>query len=115
MENNILNAPSVPNNEPKSREGITLSKLSPHGGRPKGSISANSKNPSCIAKKFKAAGLDWQTDLALAIKANKRERIQMWLRLLPYLVTSTHRLKVKKWKGKASKAAIIALDALERG
>ncbi len=69
---------------------------------------------AAISRAFKKAGLDWQTDFAEAIKANKRERIKLWLKLLPYLVTqrnsSTH---VKRWKGKASKAALIALQALE--
>jgi hypothetical protein len=74
----------------------------------------NAKRPSAIAKKFKAAGLDWQTDFALAIKANNRERVALWLRLLPYLVTHGGNLKVKKWKGKASRAAMVALEALER-
>ena len=66
-----------------------------------------------MGRKFLKAGLDWQTDFALAIKGNKRERIKMWLRLLPYLVTTHNVVKVKKWKGRASKAALIALDALE--
>ena len=84
------------------------------GGRPLGSSGLNSKQPSAIARAFKAAGLDWKTDFALAIKANKRERIALWLRLLPYLITTGKRAKVKKWKGRASKAALVALEAMEQ-
>ena len=66
-----------------------------------------------MAQRFKKAGLDWQEDFALAIKANKRERIKLWLKLLPYLITTSSRAKVRHWKGKPSKAAIIALETLE--
>lgn len=112
--------------------GIDRRKLRLSTGRPKGVRNLNAKHPSSIAKAFRRAGLDWQADFAGAIKmageygltpetkkiaeANRawaRERIAMWLKLLPYLVTTTNRLKVRKWKGKASKAAVIALNALE--
>ena len=94
--------------------GIERAKLRGSPGRPPGVRGPlNSKHPSSMGRKFLKAGLDWQTDFALAIKSNKRERIKLWLRLLPYLVTTHNVVKVKKWKGKASKAALIALDALE--
>jgi hypothetical protein len=94
--------------------GIELSKLHQSTGRPKGARNLHAKHPSSISKAFKKAGLNWQTDFAEAIKANKRERIKLWLKLLPYLITQTnHSTKVRKWKGKVSKAALIALDALE--
>lgn len=93
--------------------GIDRRKLTESTGRPKGSRNLHAKHPSSLAKRFKTAGLDWATDFAEAIKANNRERIGMWLKLLPYMVTTTNKLKVRKWKGKASKAAIVALDALE--
>lgn len=83
------------------------------GGRPRGFNGTRSKMPSAMAQKFKAAGLDWQVDFALAIKANKRDRIKLWLKLLPYLITTSSKSRGKKWKGKPSKAALIALDALE--
>lgn len=92
---------------------VPVTKLNQSTGRPKGARNLHAKHPSSIARAFKRAGLDWQVDFALAIKNNKRERIAMWLRLLPYLITTTNKAKVKKWKGKASKAALIALDALE--
>lgn len=85
------------------------------GGRPKGFNGMRSKMPSAMAQRFKKAGLDWQTDFALAIKANKRDRIALWLRLLPYLITTSSRAKVRSWKGRPSKAAKIALEAMERG
>jgi hypothetical protein len=93
--------------------GIDRRKLHASPGRPKGARNLNAKHPSSIGKAFFKAGLNWQVDFALAIKANNRARIKLWLRLLPYLVTTTNRVHVKKWKGKASRAAIIALEALE--
>lgn len=83
------------------------------GGRPRGFDGRRSKMPSAMAQAFKRAGLDWQVDFALAIKNNKRERIKLWLKLLPYLITTSARSKGKKWKGKPSRAAMIALEALE--
>lgn len=82
-------------------------------GRAIGSSNLHGKHPSSIAKRLKLAGLDWVVDLAQAIKANNETRINMWLRLLPYLIVTQGHRKPKKWKGKASRAAIIALDALE--
>jgi len=93
--------------------GVPMDKLHQSPGRPKGARNLHAKHPSSMGKAFKRAGLDWQADFAQAIKANKRDRIKLWLRLLPYLVTTTNRVRVRKWKGKASKAALIALDALE--
>ena len=99
---------------PVNGAGIELSKLHQSTGRPKGARNLRAKHPSSIAKAFKRAGLDWQTDFALAIKNNNGRRIKLWLKLLPYLITQTnHSTKVRKWRGKASRAAIVALDALE--
>jgi len=99
---------------PVNGAGVPLSKLHQSTGRPKGARNLRAKHPSSIAKAFKRAGLDWQTDFALAIKNNNGKRIKLWLKLLPYLITQTnHSTKVRKWNGKASKAAIVALDALE--
>lgn len=83
------------------------------GGRPKGFNGSRSKMPSAMAQAFKKAGLDWKEDFALAIKNNKRDRIKLWLKLLPYMITTSAKAKVKKWKGKPSKAAMIALETLE--
>lgn len=83
------------------------------GGRPKGFDGTRSRMPSALAQHFKKAGLEWQLDFALAIKTNDRERIQLWLKLLPYMITTCRRGKLKKWKGKPSKAARIALEAME--
>ena len=103
--------------------GVPLAKLNRSTGRPRGARNLNAKHPSSIARAFKKAGLDWAQDFALAIKAAGsmtpkeriwgRERIKLWLKLLPYLITTTNKVRVKRWKGKASKAALIALDALE--
>lgn len=69
--------------------------------------------PSAMAQAFKRAGLDWYADFALAIKANNRPRIKLWLKLLPYLITTSSKSRGKKWKGKPSKAALLALQTLE--
>jgi hypothetical protein len=114
MEINELNESFVVTNGPKCEDGTPIHLRSKHTGRPKGTSNLRAKHPSSIAKRLKAAGVDWVVDFAEAIKANRRERIKLWLRLLPYLVTNTSgKLKVKRWKGRASKAALIALDALE--
>lgn len=83
------------------------------GGRPKGFNGSRSKMPSAMAQAFKKAGLDWKEDFALAIKNNKRDRIKLWLKLLPYMITTSAKARVKKWKGKPSRAAMIALETLE--
>lgn len=94
-------------------------------GRPKGFNGTHAKMPSRMAQRFKAAGLEWQTDFALAIKAaddmkassaeriRARDRIKLWLKLLPYLITTNSRSSVRRWKGRPSKAALIALEVLE--
>jgi hypothetical protein len=83
-------------------------------GRPKGFDGTRSKMPTALAMAFKKAGLDWKLDFAEAIKNNKRERIKLWLKLLPYMITTSRRAKIKRWTGRPSKAALIALEAMER-
>jgi len=90
----------------------SLAKLN-KGGRPVGSRNLHAKHPSSIAKRFAKAGLDWAADFADAIRHNRRERIRMWMRLLPYLITTTNKTRVRKWTGKASRAAKLALEAME--
>ena len=98
----------------RNAAGIESDKLHQSPGRPKGARNLHAKHPSSISRAFKKAGLNWQIDFALAIKANNRARIKLWLKLLPYLITQTNKtVRVKRWKGRASKAALIALDALE--
>jgi len=83
-------------------------------GRPKGFDGTRSRMPSALAQSFKKAGLDWKEDFAKAIKENKRERIKLWLKLLPYMITTSKKAKVGRWKGKPSRAAKVALEAMER-
>ncbi len=84
------------------------------GGRPKGTTNLHSKHPSGIAYRLKATGVDWVVSFAAAIKANDKELLSLWLRLLPYLVvTGGGPRKVKRSKGRASKAALEALNELE--
>jgi hypothetical protein len=105
--------------------GIDRTKLRESPGRPKGARNLHAKHPSSLAKRLKLHGVDWVQQLATAIKAagnmdyklalraQARDDVRMWLRALPYLVTTTNTVKVRKWKGKASKAALAALNALE--
>jgi hypothetical protein len=106
----MINAVAV---VPTNGAGIPRERLHASTGRPKGARNLHAKHPSSLAKRLKVAGVDWIEHLAHAIKTNDRERIQMWLKLLPYLVTTTNKLRVRKWRGKASKAAMVALEALE--
>ena len=83
-------------------------------GRPKGSTNLHSKHPSGIAKRLKLAGIDWVVDLANALKTNNDTRINIWLRMLPYLiVTQGHRRISRRKRQNASRAAIEALAELE--
>jgi hypothetical protein len=85
-------------------------------GRPKGTTGTSNlhaKHPSSIAVRLKTAGVDWCFDLAQAIKANDLTRINMWMKLLPYLIVTQGHRKPRRLKGKASKAAMAALDELE--
>lgn len=83
-------------------------------GRPFGTSNLHSKHPSSIAVRLKQAGIDWVVDLAQAIQANNETRINMWLKLLPYLVVTQGHRQPRKKKSRASKAALEALEELER-
>lgn len=77
-------------------------------------VNLGSKQPSGIATRLRAAGVDWIASFGAAITANDKELLSLWLRLLPYLVvTNSTARRVKRGKGKASKAALEALDELE--
>jgi hypothetical protein len=100
---NPNNAHNAPNDSEKPRpNGVRLNTSNLH-----------SKHPSGIAVRLKSAGVDWIVDLAEAIKANNETRINMWIRLLPYLVVTQGHRRIKRGKGRASKDALRALDALE--
>jgi|SRR5665213_77361 len=89
------------------------SAIVPKAGRPIGSSNIHSKHPSSIAQRLKHAGIDWIVSFGAAIKANDKELLSLWLRLLPYLIVTGGHRKVKRLRGRASKAALAALDALE--
>jgi len=105
--------PRDPADMQRNAIGIPRDRLNTSPGHPRGVRNLHAKHPSSLARRFRRAGLDWAEAFALDIKANRRERIRMWLRLLPYMITTTNKAKVKRWKGRASRAAIVALDALE--
>ena len=95
-------SPIVPTDPPKNK-----------GGRPKNTVNIRSKFPSGIAKRLKAAGIDWIPSFGAAIKRNDKALLTLWLRLLPYLIVTQGHRRVKRLKGKASVSALKALDALE--
>lgn len=97
---------------PKPSDIVSLTRVN-KGGRPKHSSNLHSKQQSAIARRLKTAGVDWVVDFAQAIKANKRERIQMWMKLLPFLIVTAGHRQPKRLKGRASKAALDALQDLE--
>jgi len=99
--------------QPQDSGRPTLTEPKNKGGRPKGFDGTRSKANSHVAQAFKRVGLDWREDLAKAIMRNDRHRIKLWLKLLPHLIVSSRKSKVKRWKGKPSKAAMIALETLE--
>lgn len=73
----------------------------------------HSKHPSGIAMRLRATGIDWIVPFGVAIKTNDKELLSLWLRLLPYLVVTQGHRKIKRSKGRASRAALDALDELE--
>ena len=83
------------------------------GGRPPNSVNIHSKQPSSIATRLKAAGIDWIPSFGAAIKRNDKALLALWLRLLPYLIVTGGHRRVKRLKGRASKAALAALTDLE--
>jgi hypothetical protein len=73
----------------------------------------HSKQPSGIANRLRAHGIDWIASFGMAIQKNDKVLLSLWLRLLPYLIVTQGHRRVKKFKGHASKAAIAALEDLE--
>jgi hypothetical protein len=97
---NISTQPSAPPTE--SKNGVRLNTSNIH-----------SKHPSGIAQRLKLAGVDWIASFGAAIKANDKELLSLWLRLLPYLIVTQGHRRVKRSKGRASKSALNALADLE--
>src|SRR5260221_9784983 len=83
-------------------------------GRQFGSSNLHSKHPSSIAMRLKHAGIDWIASFGVAIKNNDKELLSLWLRLPPFLIVTGGHRKIKRGKGKASKAALNALAELQR-
>jgi hypothetical protein len=104
-----LNQPNGPLAQPSAFDDKTNKR-----GRVVGSSNLNSNQHTSISLAFKRVGLDWRENMAKAILADDKKRIAMWMKLLPYLVSRNHKSKGKRWKGKASKAVLIALDQLEQ-
>lgn len=86
------------------------------GGRPKGRSNRASRQMTSLAQSFRDAGLDWRADFAQAIKARKWKLIQLYVRLMPYMLTGGAKapLRAPVRKGKLTKAALAALKDLEQ-
>ena len=92
----------IPTNPTPSRNGVRLNTSNIHA-----------KHASSIAMRLKVTGIDWIVPFGQAIKRNDKQLITLWLRLLPYLVVTAGHKRVKRLKGRASKAALQALNELE--
>ena len=73
----------------------------------------HSKHPSGIAYRLKLAGIDWIPSFGAAIKANDKDLLSLWVKMLPYLVVTGSSVRSKRIKGRASRAALDALSELE--
>ena len=105
---------SAPVDIVKHIKTATLTNVNKRVGRP-GTTNLHAKYPSSISKRLKLIGIDWIPSFGDAIKRNDKKLLNIWLRLLPYLIVTGGHRSVKRLKGRASKAALQALDALERG
>jgi hypothetical protein len=92
--------------------GIPLTKLNKSKGRP-GTTNLHAKYPSSIATRLKAGGVDWTVSFGKAIQRNDKVLLKLWVKLLPYLIVTGGHRRVKRFKGRASKAALNALAELE--
>lgn len=113
LELNALETSNNVNDSVKAESVVPNFSSKRKPGRPKGSSNLHSKHPSSIAWRLKRAGIDWIEDLALALKDNNIERINVWMKMLPYLVITQGHRHVKRGKGRVSKAAVEALEELE--
>lgn len=89
-------------------------------GRPFGSSNLWARQSTNLAKAFKARGLDWRVDFADAILANNKERIDLWMRLMPFMTTQNDGFRRNggyehKRSIKPRKDALNRLAELERG
>lgn len=113
MEINDLNVSAAVDRAPKCADGTPITQRSTHPGRPLNSSNIHAKQASSIAKRLKLAGIDWIVSFGKAIQRNDKQLLSLWLRLLPYLIVTQNHKRVKRLKGKASKAAMQALADLE--
>lgn len=89
-------------NTPTNKPGVRIN-----------TVNLGSKQPSGIATRLRTNGIDWVADLAAALKANDLIRINIWMKMLPYLVVTHGVKRGKRNKGRASRAALNALEELE--
>ena len=94
-------------------ENIPTQSIVPKNGVRYNTSNIHSKQYSGLSWRLKAAGIDWLTSFGAAIKRNDKQLLTIWLRLLPYLIVTQGHRKIKRSKGRASRAALQALDALE--
>ena len=77
-------------------------------------VNLHSKQPSGIAVRLRKAGIDWVASFGQAIKRNDKQLLTLWVKILPYLVVTQGHRKIGRRKGRASKAALQALNELEQ-
>lgn len=104
-----MDAEILPTNPP----ALAFDRVPHKGGRPKNSSNLHSKYPSSIAMRLKRLGVDWVESFAIAVKRNDKQLLTLWIRLLPYLIVTQGHARMKRKKGRASKAALQALNELE--
>lgn len=68
-----------------------------------------------LAQRFRDSGLDWRADFADAIRARQWRRIDLWVRLMPYLLTGgkKERPNAPRGKRRLTRAALAKLKELE--
>lgn len=84
-------------------------------GRPAGGSNRASRQMTSLAQRFRECGLDWRADFADAIKARQWRRIQLWVKLMPYMLTGGKKAELRAPAGKRrlTKTALAKLKELE--
>lgn len=103
-----------PKRDLKAQAALARSFIKP--GRPFASSNMGSKQPSALAKAFKAAGLDWKTEFARAIMSKDFKMMKFWQGMMSYLTTQNPGFRKNGGKvyGDRFKVTPGAMEALEK-